>query len=93
MQIVYNLLTIHYPQINGDLVTEGKSTTTTLLSFVHECQEALDNGSEICPVFFDLCKAFDLVPHQPLLCKLFHLQVNPFILSIIIYLTELSQLC
>ena len=27
----------------------------------------------------NLCKAFDSVPHQPLLCKLFNLQVNPFL--------------
>ena len=60
--------------------TEGKSTTTALLSFTHECQEALDNRGEVCSVFFDLCKAFDSVPHQPLLHKLFHLQVNPFLL-------------
>ena len=31
-------------------------------------------------MFFDLCKALDSVPHQPLLCKLFHLKVNPFLL-------------
>ena len=31
--------------------TEGKSTTTALLSFVLECQEALDNGGEVCSVF------------------------------------------
>ena len=34
-------------------------TTTALLSYVHECQEALDNGVEACSVFFDLCKGFD----------------------------------
>ena len=74
--------------------TEGKSTTTTLLSFVHKCQEALDNGGEVCSVFFDLCKAFDSVPHQPLLRKLFHLQVNPFLLKWIHnYPTEPSLLC
>ena len=38
---------------------EGKSTTTALLSFTQECQEALDNGGEVYSVFFDLCKAFD----------------------------------
>ena len=32
--------------------TEDKSTTTALLSFVHECQETLDNGGEVCSVFF-----------------------------------------
>ena len=72
--------------------TEGKSTTTALLSFVHECQEALDNGGEVCSVFFDLCKAFDSVPHQPLLLKLFQLQVNPFLLRWIHnYLSNRSQ--
>ena len=82
---VHNLL-YHHLNNNCSLspnqwgFTEGKSTTTALLSFVHECQEALDNGGEVCSVFFDLCKAFDSVPHQPLLCKLFHLQVNPFLL-------------
>jgi len=60
--------------------TEGKSTTTALLSFTHECQEALDNRGEVYSVFFDLCKAFDSVPDKPLLHKLFHLQVNPFLL-------------
>ena len=72
--------------------TEGKLTTTALLSFVHECQEALDNGGEVCSVFFDLCKAFDSVPHQPLLCKLFYLQVNPFLLRWIhSYLSSRTQ--
>ena len=78
--------------------TEGKSTTTALLSFTHECQEALDNRGEVCSVFFDLCKAFDSVPHQSILHKLFHLQANPFLLRWIesylsIYIVELSQLC
>ena len=44
------------------------------------CQAALDSGDEVCSVFFDLCKAFDKVPHLPLLQKLAELQVNPCIL-------------
>ena len=46
--------------------TAGKSTTTALLSFTHECQEALDSGGEVCSVFFDLSKAFDTVSPQTL---------------------------
>ena len=48
----------------------GKSTMTALLAIVHDWLEILDAGNEICAVFFDLRKAFDSVPHQPLLDKL-----------------------
>ena len=72
--------------------TAGKSTTTALLSFTHNCQAALDSGDEVCSVLFDLCKAFDKVPHLPLLQKLAELQVNPFILRWIgSYLLNRSQ--
>jgi len=71
--------------------TEGKYTTTALLSFTHECQEALDNRGEVCLVFFDLCKAFDSVPDKPLLHKLFHLQVNPFLRWMQSYLSSRTQ--
>ena len=74
------IATVHYPQINGDLLRVNRPPPPLCLSSVHECQEALDNGGEVCSVFLDLCKAFDSVPHQPLLCKLFHLQANPFLL-------------
>ena len=48
----------------------GKSTTSALLSFTHDCSEALDNGKEVAAIFFDLSKAFDSVPHLLLLTKL-----------------------
>ena len=60
--------------------TSGKSTTSALISYAHDCQEALDCGNELCSVFFDLSKAFDTVPHQQLLFKLFELQVDPFLI-------------
>ena len=44
---------------------EGKSTTV-LLSFTRECQEALDNGCSLTSA-----KTFDSVPHKPLLHKFF----------------------
>jgi len=82
---IHNIISYHLHNVcplspNQWGYTAGKSTTTALLSFTHECQEALDSGGEVCSVFFDLSKAFDTVPHQSLLLKLFHLQVNPFIL-------------
>ncbi len=72
--------------------SNGKSTTSALISFTHDCQEALDRGDEICSIFFDLSKAFDTVPHHQLLQKLTDLQVNPFIIKWIKdYLTGRSQ--
>ena len=72
--------------------TSGKSTTSALISYAHNCQEALDCGNELCSVFFDLSKAFDTVPHQQLLFKLFELQVDPFLIRWVSnYLTDRTQ--
>ena len=94
---IYNLLLLHLNSVSPLSqhqwgFTAGKSTTTALLFFTHNCQAALDSGDEVCSVFFDLCKAFDKVPHLPLLQKLAELQVNPFILRWIgSYLLNRSQ--
>ena len=40
----------------------------------------LDQGYDICAVFFDYSKAFDMVPHSILLQKLRSYNVNPHIL-------------
>ena len=45
----------------------GRSTVTALLSVTHDWFSALECGKEVCAVFFDYRKAFDSVPHQPLL--------------------------
>jgi len=42
----------------------------------HDCTEALDRGMEVCTVFFDISKAFDSVPHLPLLMKLLVINVD-----------------
>ena len=78
---VHNLLT-HHLHTNCPLspyqwgFTEGKSTTSALLSFTHDCHKALDSSKGVCTIFFDLSKAFDTVPHLPLLHKLFCLQIH-----------------
>ena len=38
----------------------------TLQSATHDWYCALDNGDEVGTEFFDFCKAFDKVPHNPL---------------------------
>ena len=53
---------------------------------------SLESGKDICAVFFDYRKAFDSVPHCPLLAKLLSLQLNPFLMRWITnYLTNRLQ--
>ena len=62
--------------------TSGKSTTTgALLAVTDQWHRVLDSGREICIVFFDYSKAFDSVPHRPLLDKLSAVNVSPYILK------------
>jgi len=52
--------------------TPGRSTTTALLSAFHSIMWLAENGMTL-DLFFDLRRAFDRVPHQPLLEKLLSL--------------------
>ena len=54
-----------------------RSTTSALCSLTHDWLRQLDNGNEICSVFFDVRKAFDSVPHSHLMSKLSSLQLCP----------------
>ena len=83
----------HHPLSNsqwGSLA--GKSTVTALLTTTHEWFQRLEEGKEICAVFFDFKKAFDSVPHRALITKLQQMGV-PYHLLVWIssYLTNRSQ--
>ena len=70
----------------------GKSTITALLSVTHDWFQALEAGQEVCSIFFDLRKAFDSVPHRPLVDKLASLGLDAHTLSwITSYLTNRKQ--
>ena len=60
--------------------THGKSITGTLLTATDNWHR-LDSGFDTCAVFFDFSKAFDSVPHRPLLQKLKDLKVHSHILK------------
>ena len=91
--IMKNHLTDHSPLSAQQWgFTAKKSTTSALLSFTHNCLESLDNGNEVGAVFFDLSKAFDSVPHGPLLAKIEEIGVSPFLIRWIqSYLSSRSQ--
>ena len=72
--------------------TPKKSTTTALLSVIHDWHQHLEHGNEVCAVFFDIRKAFDSVPHRPLVHKLEELGVDKYLLKWISnYLAERKQ--
>jgi len=41
---------------------------------------ALDQSNEVCVAFFDVSKAFDTVPHLPLLQKLIEIGMDPYLI-------------
>ena len=70
----------------------GRSTVTALLSVTQEWFSALECGQELCAVFFDYQKAFDSVPHLPLLEKLESFDFNGHIRCWVTdYLTNRTQ--
>ena len=61
--------------------TKGKSTTGALLTATNNWHKSLEEGMDVCAVFLDLSKAFDKVPHGPLMDKLASLDIDPYLLN------------
>ena len=51
----------------------GKGTVTSLLTTTDNWFKVLEEGKDVCAIFFDDRKSFDSVPHQHLLDKLLNL--------------------
>ena len=58
----------------------GRSTVGALLATTSHLFALLEAGKEICAVFYDYRKAFDSVPHRPLLNKLKALDMSCHVL-------------
>ena len=70
----------------------GKSTAQALLVTTNDWLQHLEKGREVGFVFFDFKKAFDSVPHIPLISKLQQLNLDPNIVSWVKnYLSDRSQ--
>ena len=78
--LIANHLTTNCPLSNYQWgFQHGKSTVSALIECAHDWFLHLDKHREIGAVFFDFKKAFDTVPHQPLLHKLLQLNLDPCI--------------
>ncbi len=70
----------------------SRSTVSALIQVLYDWSRALDEGHEVCVVFFDVKKAFDTVPHVLLLEHLQTLNLNKYLLSWLkSYLLERKQ--
>lgn len=54
---------------------KGRSTVVPLLLATHDWHKSLESKHQVTCVSFDFNEAFDSVPHQALLNKLYHMQV------------------
>ena len=58
----------------------GHSTGSALTTIIDDWLRSMDLGKPVCSVFFDVRKAFDLVPHATLVSKLQPRGLNDFLL-------------
>ena len=76
-RIIFQHLRNHWPISSNQWgFLSCRSSISVALSVTHDWPQHLDEGHDMCAVYFDLCKAFDSVPHRPLLQKLIDIQLK-----------------
>ena len=81
---IYRLISSRIPNTLSNAqwgFLSGRSTVQALLVTMDKWLQYLERGNDIGAVFFDFRKAFDSVPHAPLITKLQQLGLDPNIVS------------
>ena len=73
--------TVHFLQISGGSLQKSQLQLHCCQYYMHDWYQQLEEKKEVCAVFFDLRKAFDTVPHLPLMHKLQSLGVESYLLK------------
>ena len=87
---IYSLIISHLDQHYPLSVCQwgfrsGRSTVSAPLLTIHEWLQLLESGKDICAVFLDYRKAFDSVPHAPLINKLQNIGLH---INLLAWLTD-----
>ena len=88
-----NHLKQHYPLSDCQWgFQNGRSTVSAFLSTIHHWLQLMESGMDVCAVFLDYRKAFDSVPHAPLMKKLQDIGLHTNLLAWVFdYLTLRKQ--
>ena len=91
--LILNHLNLHHPiALQQWGFQSKKSSVSALIDVSYNWSKALDQGNEVCTVFFDLQKAFDSVPHQSLIEKFKSIELDPFLVRwVYSYLIDRKQ--
>ena len=91
--LIFNNLKQHYPLSDCQWgFQNGRSTVSALLSTIHHWLQLMESGMDVCAVFLDYRKAFNSVPHAPLVKKLQDIGLHTNLLAWVFdYLTLRKQ--
>ena len=91
--LLFRHLEQHYPLSDCQWgFRNGRSTVSALLLTIHHWLQLLESGMDVCAVFLDYRKAFDSVPHAPLMKKLQDIGLHANLLAWLHdYLTQRKQ--
>src|SRR6266516_1386029 len=79
--VMYNFLTNHLFSDNQYGFIKGRSTVLQLLKVADDWVKSLDEGAQVDIIYTDFEKAFDKVPHQRIISKLYTYGLNDVLIN------------